>query len=503
VSVDDILSMVNIALGNAEMLACTAGDANGDGTITVDEILIAVNNALNGCSGRSATPSPTPPPTPTPTPTATSTLPPQDLVVDANTTVPGGAYRVIFVKNGGALTIGGDTVAQQVDIRWGTIVVQGNLVVSDSITIEDNPDNPGQLTVYGSTNSAPQLDILGGTLTGYGTWDVDELSIGGTGQFRVLPISGSYPGSGSLELRVKDLLVDDAAALSAVGAGADPRGLGVSSGGGGYGGAGGRGYWSATSPGGTYGDSFSYAIDSGSGSGPLFNYTAYYLGGGSLFVLASTSVVVNGTITADGSTGDGGGSGGGILIDTPILNISGIISAQGGAGEAEGGGGGGGRIKIFYRTLETSDTTTPQHFRVDGGPPSGDANTQPGGAGSVWRDAIPYPPTLVAPVDGAQLATRSPTFTFQVLDDSAVLDGRADDLSCILELSIDGFQNVFRTYDQNVSVAGWSDFSYLSGAQAQFTTPDSLDTGSYQWRARVRDRSVAGPNSDIRSFTIP
>jgi len=49
VTVDEILTMVNIALGNAQLSDCNAGDANGDGAITVDEILAAVNNALNGC----------------------------------------------------------------------------------------------------------------------------------------------------------------------------------------------------------------------------------------------------------------------------------------------------------------------------------------------------------------------------------------------------------------------------------------------------------------------
>jgi hypothetical protein len=48
VTVDDILTMVNIALGNAETSECQRGDANEDGRITVDEILQAVNNALNG-----------------------------------------------------------------------------------------------------------------------------------------------------------------------------------------------------------------------------------------------------------------------------------------------------------------------------------------------------------------------------------------------------------------------------------------------------------------------
>lgn len=42
--------MVNIALGAAQVSACEAGDANRNGQITVDEILNAVNNALNGCS---------------------------------------------------------------------------------------------------------------------------------------------------------------------------------------------------------------------------------------------------------------------------------------------------------------------------------------------------------------------------------------------------------------------------------------------------------------------
>jgi hypothetical protein len=47
--VDEILTMVNIALGNADVDACLAGDAYHDGQIAIDEILTAVNNALNGC----------------------------------------------------------------------------------------------------------------------------------------------------------------------------------------------------------------------------------------------------------------------------------------------------------------------------------------------------------------------------------------------------------------------------------------------------------------------
>jgi len=49
VTVDEVLTMVNIALGNTQITDCELGDANQDGGITVDEILTAVNNALNGC----------------------------------------------------------------------------------------------------------------------------------------------------------------------------------------------------------------------------------------------------------------------------------------------------------------------------------------------------------------------------------------------------------------------------------------------------------------------
>jgi hypothetical protein len=49
VTVDELLTMVNIALGNADVSTCNAGDASHDGQITIDEILTAVNNALSGC----------------------------------------------------------------------------------------------------------------------------------------------------------------------------------------------------------------------------------------------------------------------------------------------------------------------------------------------------------------------------------------------------------------------------------------------------------------------
>jgi hypothetical protein len=50
VTIDEILVMVNLALGNPTAVECPAADCNGNGEVTVDEIIKAVNNALNGCS---------------------------------------------------------------------------------------------------------------------------------------------------------------------------------------------------------------------------------------------------------------------------------------------------------------------------------------------------------------------------------------------------------------------------------------------------------------------
>lgn len=49
VTIDEIVTMVNVALGSADVSVCLAGDASGDGTITVEEIIAAVNKALGGC----------------------------------------------------------------------------------------------------------------------------------------------------------------------------------------------------------------------------------------------------------------------------------------------------------------------------------------------------------------------------------------------------------------------------------------------------------------------
>ncbi len=49
VTVDELVTMVNIDLGTTPLSACTTGDADHSGGITVDEIIAAVDNTLGGC----------------------------------------------------------------------------------------------------------------------------------------------------------------------------------------------------------------------------------------------------------------------------------------------------------------------------------------------------------------------------------------------------------------------------------------------------------------------
>jgi len=49
VTVSELITMVNMALGTTPLAACEVGDMNADHQMTIDEIIRAVNNALYGC----------------------------------------------------------------------------------------------------------------------------------------------------------------------------------------------------------------------------------------------------------------------------------------------------------------------------------------------------------------------------------------------------------------------------------------------------------------------
>ncbi len=451
-----------------------------------------------------------------------------DLIVDGEVTVEGGCYGVIFVKNNGKLTSNGDTTAYAILVQWGTMTVNGNLDVADYITVQANP--AGTVIVNGDA-SANRISIEGGTLTINGAfnvsqitvqsgkltvptitssqerpiesvtvesgqlhlrgnWFVNDMTING-GVVYVIPYSGSLEGSGTFVLECDQLTIEADGVINANSAGGDTRGIGADvsrngAGGGGYGSKGGDG-----GGGNTYGDPFSPTIEMGSRGGNSGNYKGGK-GGGSISIISTGNVAIYGTITANGGNGlghsnwssyyAGGGSGGGVLILSQHLELSGSIAANGGTLYA---GGGGGRIKLFYETGVSIDDISD---KVSGG--------------TIWTDAIPNPPELIAPEEGAPLASHRPTFKFSMTDTSVDTDNRDDDLSCIIELSVDNFATIYKIYDQNTSLSGWSKFSYKSGDQAEFTPTGDLPEGVYQWRAAARDRSVRSDFSAVRSFTL-
>jgi len=49
VTINELITMVDVALAAIDLDACTAGDIDHGGQITVDEIIVAVNNTLNDC----------------------------------------------------------------------------------------------------------------------------------------------------------------------------------------------------------------------------------------------------------------------------------------------------------------------------------------------------------------------------------------------------------------------------------------------------------------------
>ena len=49
VTVDEILTLIAIALGDSDLTICHTGDINADDHITVDEVLTGTIRALHGC----------------------------------------------------------------------------------------------------------------------------------------------------------------------------------------------------------------------------------------------------------------------------------------------------------------------------------------------------------------------------------------------------------------------------------------------------------------------
>ena len=216
-------------------------------------------------------------------------------------------------------------------------------------------------------------------------------------------VCGSITGT-NLTIVARELILEAGTSISVSGASTSGSGAGTSTttpsngrsdgaGGGGHGGSGGSGGGSSGGSGGsTYGNGTETGSPGGDVSGNSYYGDAYGGNGGGLLTVRTSSLIVNGSLLAEGNDGDagvnpssgtgaggsgaGGGSGGSIDIKTNTLSMaaSGTISANGGDGGdgkdgqqsgvgfgmydgGDGGGGGGGG---YVNILTTSGGATLQ-----------------------------------------------------------------------------------------------------------------------------------------------
>jgi hypothetical protein len=78
VSIGELVTGINIALGTADLSVCRAIDRGADGEVTVDDLVAAIGDALNGCEPTAPTPTPA-------LPTPTQTAPPDTQIPPTET----------------------------------------------------------------------------------------------------------------------------------------------------------------------------------------------------------------------------------------------------------------------------------------------------------------------------------------------------------------------------------------------------------------------------------
>jgi RHS repeat-associated protein len=204
VIVDELVKGATIALGEAALDACPQFDRNDDRVVTVDELVVAVNNALHGCPVE-ATPTPTPPratdtpggpPTPTPSnpPGLSITFHPMTGPPGQQVTISGPGLatttEVAFNGTDANFTVGsGDSVTAVVPASATTgpvrVTTSQGTVTSDTVFAVLNPST---FTLRAGPSAA---SVIQGQST---TYTVTLDSSDGFLQLTTLSLSGLPPG---------------------------------------------------------------------------------------------------------------------------------------------------------------------------------------------------------------------------------------------------------------------------------------------------------------------
>jgi hypothetical protein len=374
---DSLTNPTDLGSGGGNYSTTASGAGGGRvlitaGSITVDGSIVA-NGAESGGSasgsGSGGTISIT-----------TGTLGGSGVIrADGGSTGTGGGGGRIAIVHSGAVTLASDQITALGGKGGfgrrggiGTIFIRDITQLNGALVIDG-----GNLDVENDTTTIPgALTFDSIVLRNKARATVDSgLTVTGLLHLTVNSTMTHSPGNeAGLAIEAKDVQIDAGSAIDTTGRGyRGGRGainydpgltLGGQNGsliqaGGSYGGKGG-GYVAADS-GLIYGDPRNPVL-LGSG-GANFSTTASGTGGGRVFLRISNSLVVNGSIRADGGlsagSASGDGSGGSVLIRSSNLAGTGTISANGG-GSGVGVGGGGGRIAIYYDTFDQTDNFNNQ-----------------------------------------------------------------------------------------------------------------------------------------------
>lgn len=324
--------------------------------------------------------------------------------------------------NDTSMVISGSVSAQRIDLANCTqlVVEQGGLV-ADVVLAGNTIAAPllytfNQSTVGLGSLHADSVLVNGGTITvGTATADAD-ITLDGGSIFEVtgdnMWVAGSLLLTGNSTLRhaattasqVYRLVVQAGNVVIAAGSAVDVSARGYTAtrsfqntttlgsqgnSGGSHGGLGAAGS-QAKVVGTTY-DSLWSPDEPGGGGGNS-------QGGGVVRLVVSGNLTVNGAIRANGAYGTvGGAAGGSIYIEAHTLDGTGIMEVKGGAGETCCGygaaGGGGGRLAVYYQSLQGGFGPATLLSRLDARGGTGWANAAAGtvylkGPGQTWGDLI-------------------------------------------------------------------------------------------------------------------
>lgn len=152
ITVEEIVILANVALGNAPLETCPAGDTDGDQLVTVNEIVAAVIDALGGCT--------LPPESPTPIATSTPDAPRGPRLDVGSARGAAGSVVAVDVTLSGGMGI---VTAAATDIAYDSTRVRVARH-GDDIACTINPS-------IGS-GTLPAKTLLVGTLPGRGASEI-------------------------------------------------------------------------------------------------------------------------------------------------------------------------------------------------------------------------------------------------------------------------------------------------------------------------------------------